>query len=275
MATILDTIVATKKKEVEARKILIPVEDLQGRALSVDRPRNFYAAVTKQPLRKVNLIAEIKKASPSAGVIRRDFDPEKIAQIYTDAGADAISVLTDEQFFQGKLEYIQRVKKVTPLPVLRKDFIVDEYQIYEARAYGADAILLITEILTPSQMIDMLILASTLKMTCLIEVHSPESLLTVRKTVGFPHERYSILGINNRDLATQTVDIATTLRLLGMLEEEMREEVVSESGIKTAADIDKLSAAGVRAVLIGETILRAENIAAKIEELLGPMPAAL
>jgi indole-3-glycerol phosphate synthase len=275
MATILDTIVATKKKEVEQRKILTPVEELQRRALSVDRPRNFYAAVTKQPLRKVNLIAEIKKASPSAGVIRQDFDPEKIAQIYTDAGADAISVLTDEQYFQGKLEYIQQVKKVTPLPVLRKDFIIDEYQIYEARAYGADAILLITEILNPGQMIDMLILASTLKMTCLIEVHSPESLMTVRKTVGFPHERYSILGINNRDLATQTVDIATTLRLLGMLEVEMLEEVVSESGIKTAADIDKLSAAGVRAVLIGETFLRAANIAAKIEELLGPMPAAL
>jgi len=272
VATVLDDIVRAKKEEVQRRKSQISVEELQSKALGVDRPRNFYAAVTKQPLRKVNLIAEIKKASPSAGVIRADFDPEKLARIYTEAGADALSVLTDEQFFQGDLEYIQRVKKVSQLPVLRKDFIIDEYQIYESRAYGADAILLITEILTSSQMIDMLILAGMLKMTSLIEVHSPESLMTVRQTVGFSHEGYSLLGINNRDLQTQKVDIGTTLRLIDMLEEDMRDELVSESGIKTAADIDKLAKAGVLAVLIGETFMRADNITAKIEELLGPMP---
>lgn len=273
MGTVLDKIVEAKRAEVRQRKAQTSIEELQGRALQVDRPRNFYAAVTKQPLRKVNLIAEIKRASPSAGVIREPFDPEELARIYTDAGADALSVLTDEPFFQGKLEYIPRVKTVTHLPVLRKDFIIDEYQVWEARAYGADAILLIAEILTPGQIIDLLILASTLKLTSLIEVHSPESLLTVRRTVGFPHERYSILGINNRNLATQTVDITNTLRLMDMLDEEMRDEVVSESGIKTAADIDRLVAKGVRAVLIGETFLRAPDIAAKIEELLGPMPA--
>jgi len=273
VGTVLDNIVEAKRVEVQQRKSRVPIEELQSKALGLDRPRNFYAAVTKQPLRKVNLIAEIKKASPSAGVIREPFDPEELANIYTEAGADALSVLTDEQFFQGKLEYIQLVKKVSPLPVLRKDFIVDEYQIYEARAYGADAVLLIAEVLTAAQIMDMLILASTLKMTSLIEVHSAESLLTVRRTVGFPHERYSLLGINNRDLHTQTVDIANTLRLLGMLEEEMRENVVSESGIKTAADIDKLAKAGVRAVLIGETFMRAPDIAAKIEELLGPIPS--
>jgi indole-3-glycerol phosphate synthase len=157
---------------------------------------------------------------------------------------------------------------VTPLPVLRKDFIIDEYQIYEARAYGADAILLITEILTPGQMLDMLILAGTMKMTTLIEVHSAESLLQVRKTVGFPHERYSLLGINNRDLHSQTVDVNNTLRLMSLLEEESRGPIVSESGIKTAADIEKLAAAGVSAVLIGETFMRSPEI----EELLGPMP---
>jgi len=273
VGTVLDNIVEAKRVEVQQRKSRVPIEELQSKALGLDRPRNFYAAVTKQPLRKVNLIAEIKKASPSAGVIREPFDPEELANIYTEAGADALSVLTDEQFFQGKLEYIQLVKKVSPLPVLRKDFIVDEYQIYEARAYGADAVLLIAEVLTAAQIMDMLILASTLKMTSLIEVHSAESLLTVRRTVGFPHERYSLLGINNRDLHTQTVDIANTLRLIGMLEEEMRENVVSESGIKTAADIDKLAKAGVRAVLIGETFMRAPDIAAKIEELLGPIPS--
>jgi len=273
VGTVLDNIVEAKRVEVQQRKSRVPIEELQSKALGLDRPRNFYAAVTKQPLRKVNLIAEIKKASPSAGVIREPFDPEELANIYTEAGADALSVLTDEQFFQGKLEYIQLVKKVSPLPVLRKDFIVDEYQIYEARAYGADAVLLIAEVLTAAQIMDMLILASTLKMTSLIEVHSAESLLTVRRTVGFPHERYSLLGINNRDLHTQTVEIANTHRLIGMLEEEMRENVVSESGIKTAADIDKLAKAGVRAVLIGETFMRAPDIAAKIEELLGPIPS--
>jgi len=272
VGTILDKIVETKRDEVQTRKQQVPVEDLQRKALTVDRPTNFYAALTKQPLRKDNLIAEIKKASPSAGLIREPFNPEEIAQIYTDAGADALSVLTDETYFQGKLEYIQRVKQISPLPVLRKDFMIDEYQIYEARAYGADAILLIAEILSPSQMIDMLILSSTLKMTALVEVHSPESLLSVRRTVGFPHERYSVLGINNRDLATQTVDINNTLRLMDMLDEDMREGVVSESGIKTAADIDKLAAAGVRAVLIGETFMRSPDIAAKIEEILGPIP---
>jgi indole-3-glycerol phosphate synthase len=274
MATVLEKIVDVKKQEVELRKKEVPVEELQTRILTINRPRNFYSAVAKHPIRKVNLIAEIKKASPSAGVIRPDFDPAQIAQIYTDAGADALSILTDETFFQGKLDYIQDVKRVSPLPVLRKDFIIDEYQIYEARAYGADAILLIAEILSSSQILDMLILASTLKMTSLIEVHNADSLMQVRKTVGFPHERYSLLGINNRDLHSQTVDIGNTLRLMNLLDDESREAVVSESGIKTADDIEKLAAAGVSAVLIGETFMHADNIAQKIEELLGPMPAA-
>lgn len=272
MATVLDKIVEEKKRELARRKKKVSVEDLQNQSLKVDRPRNFYSAVSKEPLRKVNLIAEIKKASPSAGVIREDFDVEKLTRIYTEAGADAISVVTDETFFQGRLEHIQQAKRATSLPVLRKDFIIDEYQIYEARAYGADAVLLITEILSPGQMIDMLILASTLKLTCLIEVHSPESLLAVRKTVGFPHDRYSLLGINNRDLHTQTVDIGNTLRLLDIIDDELKDTIVSESGIKTAEDIDKLAAAGVRAVLVGETLLKADNIAEKIAELIGPAP---
>jgi indole-3-glycerol phosphate synthase len=272
VGTVLEDIVEVKKQEVASRKQEVSIEDLQSRSLGVDRPRNFYAAVTKQPMRKVNLIAEIKKASPSAGLIREDFDPVALAKIYTEAGADALSVLTDESFFQGSLDFISQVKRVTPLPVLRKDFIIDEYQIYEARAYGADAVLLIAEILDPGQMIDMLILASTLKLTCLIEVHSAESLMMVRKTVGFSHERYCLLGINNRDLHTQTVDIGNTLKLMDLLNETERETVVSESGIKTADDIDKLASAGIKAVLIGETFMRADDISAKIEELMGPVP---
>lgn len=269
--SVLDKIVKTKTKQLEQRKQQVPIETLQARVLTVDRPRNFYAAVTKQPARKVNLIAELKKASPSAGLIRESFDVQELARAYTDAGADAISALTDEAFFQGNLEYIQQIKQVTPLPVLRKDFIIDEYQIYEARAYGADAVLLITEILKPAQLMDMLILASTLKMTSLIEVHTAESLLTVRKTIGFPHERYSLLGINNRNLHDQTTDVGNTLRLLDLLDPESMEGVISESGIQTGEHVDKLAQAGVRAVLIGETLMRADDIPAKITELLGPM----
>jgi indole-3-glycerol phosphate synthase len=275
VGTVLDKIVEVKKREVEERKRLVPIEDLQARSLSVDRPRNFYAAITKQPLRKVNLIAEIKKASPSAGLIREDFDPAELAKIYTRAGADALSVLTDETFFQGRLEFLPQVKKVTPLPILRKDFIIDEYQIYEARAYGADAILLIMEILTPEQLFDMLLLAGTLKLTSLIEVHSAESVLAVRNAIGLPQERFSLLGINNRDLHTQSVDIANTITLAKMLNESEKEVLVSESGIKTADDIEKLAAADVKAVLIGETFMRAENIEEKIEEILGPMPKSV
>lgn len=271
MPTILEKIVEHKKQELQARKETVPIEELQAMILDVDRPRNFYAAMTKQPLRKMNLIAEIKKASPSAGVIRDDFDPQELARIYTEAGADAISVLTDERYFQGNLEYIKQVKQVTHLPVLRKDFIIDEYQIYEARAYCADAVLLISEILTPGQILDMLILASTLKMTVLIEVHDAENLLAVRKTVGFPHERYSLLGINNRNLHEQRTDVGNTLRLASLLDEEEKEVLISESGIKSAEDIDKLLSVGVKGVLIGETLLRADNISAKIEELLGPL----
>jgi indole-3-glycerol phosphate synthase len=275
VGTVLEKIVDVKKREVEARKRQVPIEDLQARSLSVDRPRNFYAAITKQPLRKVNLIAEIKKASPSAGLIRQDFDPATLAKLYTHAGADALSVLTDETFFQGRLEFLQQVKKVTPLPILRKDFIIDEYQIYESRAYGADAILLIMEILTPEQLFDMLLLAGTLKLTSLIEVHSEESILAVRNAVGLPQERFSLLGINNRDLHTQTVDIENTIKLAGMLNESEREVLVSESGIKTADDIDRLAAADVKAVLVGETFMRSDNIEAKVEELLGPIPESV
>lgn len=270
MPTILEEIVASKRVEVEEQKRRESLDDLQSKIARAGRARNFYSAITKTPVRKVNLIAEIKKASPSAGVIRDDFDPKEIAKIYTESGADAISVLTDEKYFQGRLEYIQQVREVTNLPVLRKDFIIEDYQIYQSRAYGADAILLIAEILTPGQILDMLILASSMHMTSLIEVHGADNLLQVRKTVGFPHKRYSLLGINNRDLHVQKTDVGNTMRLASLLDEEDCERLVSESGIRTAGDIDKLVSVGVRGVLIGETILRSDDICGKIEELLGP-----
>jgi indole-3-glycerol phosphate synthase len=214
----------------------------------------------------LNLIAEVKKASPSAGVIRPDFDPVAIAKAYAAAGADALSVLTDEPFFQGKLQYLQMVRDAVDLPLLRKDFIIDEYQVYESRLAGADAILLIAECLPISTLIDLQILASELNMTCLIEVHDLENLMRVRdQVIGLPHRGYSLLGINNRDLRTFKTDLGVTLRMAELVAD--RRVLVSESGINTREHIQKLAAAGVAAVLIGESLMRSPDIGAAIREM--------
>ncbi|MBN1344113.1 MAG: indole-3-glycerol phosphate synthase TrpC [Phycisphaerae bacterium] len=268
MGTVLDRIVARKAEEVLERKRRRPIEDVKRAAGETPRPRNFYSAIAADPPRGIHLIAEVKKASPSAGLIRDDFDPQTIARIYHEAGASAISCLTDEPFFQGRLEYIEQIKGVVPLPVLRKDFMIDEYQIYEARAVGADAILLIADILRPQQVLDWMILATELNLTVLLEVHDADTLLQVRSVIGFPHRRYSLLGINNRDLKTQTIDLATTSRLAELVEDETL--LVSESGVRTREDVLRLQRAGARALLIGETLMRADDIAGKIEELFGP-----
>jgi indole-3-glycerol phosphate synthase len=266
MSTILDQIIATKREEIAERRVHVPAEALKDAIAGLDRPRNFFHAVTTPNAKPLNLIAEVKKASPSAGVIRADFDPVQIAQAYAAAGADALSVLTDEKYFQGKIEYIQTVRNVINLPVLRKDFIIDPYQVYESRAAGADAILLIAECLDGSQLIDLQILATELNMTCLIEVHDMDNLIRVRdRVVGFPHKSYSLLGINNRDLRTFKTDLGTTLRLAELVED--RQVLVSESGIHTNADIQKLAEAGVRAVLIGESLMRSDDIGEKVREL--------
>jgi len=227
--------------------------------------RNFYKAVTKANSRGINVIAEIKKASPSAGVICRDFAPVTIAKTYERCGADAISILTDEKYFQGKLEYLDHVKHAVDLPILRKDFIIDIWQVYESRVAGADAILLIAEALKPAELIDLMIAAAELTLTVLLEVHDADSLLAVRSMVGFPRKGYSVLGINNRDLATMKVDLNTTSRLAGLLDNKV--ELVAESGIKTRQDVKKLKAAGVSAVLIGQTLCESGDIAAKFKEL--------
>ena len=266
METILDTIIRTKHQEIEERRQLAPLEVLKDRIAGMSPPRNFFNAVTHHTKKPLNLIAEIKKASPSAGVIRADFDPVKIAEAYAAARADCLSVLTDEKYFQGKLEYIEQVRSAVPLPVLRKDFIVDPWQVYESRAAGADAILLIAECLETGRLMDLQILATELHMTCLIEVHDLENLMRVRDTVvGFPHKRYSLLGINNRDLRTFHTSLGTTLRMAELVED--RDVLVSESGIQTRDDIQKLAEAGVRAVLIGESLMRSDDIGAKVREL--------
>ena len=268
MSTILQKIIETKRLEIADRKQRVSVEQLQETISTLGRPRNFFHAITHKTSKPVNLIAEVKKASPSAGVIRPDFDPVRIAQVYAEAGADALSVLTDEQYFQGKLEYIHAIRDAVKLPVLRKDFIIDPYQVYETRAAGADAMLLIAECLETSELIDLQILATELHLTCLIEVHDLDNLMRVRDhVVGFPHRSYSLLGINNRDLRTFKTDLGTTLRMAELVED--RSILVSESGINTRADIKKLAGAGVRAVLVGESLMRSEDIGGKIEEMFG------
>ncbi len=266
MSTILDQIIETKRQEVAERKERAPIEALKETIATLGRPRNFFHAVTRKTAKRVNLIAEVKKASPSAGVIRADFDPVAIARTYADAGADALSVLTDEKYFQGKLEYIHAVRDAVKLPVLRKDFLIDAYQVWESRAAGADAILLIAECLETAEMIDLQILATELHLTTLIEVHDLDNLMRVRDAViGFPHRSYSLLGINNRDLRTFKTDLGNTLRLAELVED--RSVLVSESGIHTAEDIGKLAAAGVGAVLVGESLMRSQDIAEKVRTM--------
>jgi indole-3-glycerol phosphate synthase len=266
MIDVLARIVAQKEQEVAAAKQRQPLEHLQQRIANSDRPRNLFSALTR-PKGELRVLAEIKKASPSAGVIREQFDPVALARAYHQGGAAAISCLTDETFFQGKLQYIAQIKEAVPLPILRKDFIIDPYQVYESRAAGADAILLIAECLEEHKLLDLLILATELQLSTLVEVHEVESLLRIRPHIGFPHPQYTLLGINNRDLKTMTVDINHTLRMLAMIEDP--DIVVSESGIKTPDDVARLRQAGVHRILVGEHLMRQPDVAAALRELMG------
>lgn len=259
MADILKKILTAKRAEVKRRRRETPEAELRRRVGDMPRPRNFFQAVTRDSDKPLNLIAEIKRQSPSAGLIRDEFDPVAIARAYEAGGADALSVLTDEEFFGGSLEYIQQARHAVALPVLRKDFIIDPYQVFESRAAGADAVLLIAEALKTNELMDLQILATELHMTCLIEVHAMESLIRVRDAIiGFPHRSYSLLGINNRDLETFQVDLKTTLRLVELVED--KGVLVSESGIRTRDDVARLADAGVRAMLVGESLMREPDI---------------
>jgi len=267
LANILDKIIADKRIEVQSRQAQTSLEQLKEQVCGLPKCRNFYKAVTKTNSRGLNVIAEIKKASPSAGLIREDFDPVTIAQIYKRCGADAISVLTDEKYFQGRLEYVRLVHEAVDLPILRKDFIIDEWQVYESRAAGADAMLLIADALKPAELMDMMIIAAELTLTVLLEVHNADTLMNIRSVIGFPKKGYSVLGINNRDLTTMKVDLNTTGRLARLLDNT--NELVAESGIKTRADVEKLKAVGVKAVLIGQTLCEHPDIEEKFVELFG------
>ena len=267
MANILDKIIAHKRAEVRERQSQKSLEQLKEEVRSLPKCRNFYKAVTKANRRGINVIAEVKKASPSAGIIRDDFDAVAIARTYKKCGADAISVLTDEKYFQGRLEYINQISQAVDLPILRKDFIIDPWQVYESRAAGADAILLIAEALKPGELMDLMITAAELTLTVLLEVHQADTLLAVRSLIGFPKKGYSVLGINNRDLATMEVDLKTTSRLAELFDNT--NELVAESGIKTRTDVEKLKSTGVRAVLIGQVLCASADIEEKFTELFG------
>ena len=245
--TRLDEILRVKREEVTA---LRPRRDeLRKAALARNDFRSLHAALDRGP-EKLALIAEVKKASPSAGVIVESFNPVEIARNYARAGCEAISVLTDEQFFQGKLEYLGQIRREVGVPLLRKDFVLEEVQVAEAAAAGADAILLIVAALAQEQLIALLEAAALYQLDALVEVHTYDELDRALETDA------KIIGINNRDLATFEVDLAVTERLSEQVPNDVL--LVSESGIKTADDIARVKACGVNAVLIGEALMRGQ-----------------
>ncbi len=261
--SILDTIVDEKRLEVaRLAQRRLAAGDLRDAMLERNERRDFLAALRKTRAGTVALIAEVKKASPSAGVICPNFDPVRIAREYEAAGASCLSVLTDEKFFQGSLEYLKQIREAVKIPLLRKDFIIDERQILEAIEWGADAILLIVAILSDAQLKQFHSLAVEAGLAALVEVHN-EAEMDRALAAGA-----TLLGVNNRDLKTFKVDLETTERLArkavrpGIL-------LVAESGIHTRADVERLERCGAHAILVGESLVRNGDIAAKVGELLG------
>lgn len=255
---ILSKIIEEKKREIDEAHEREPLNEIKEKLESLYVKSTFKKNVSRKG--HINLIAEIKKRSPSKGVIRADFDPVKIALAYNAAGASAISVLTDERFFDGKLEYLKEVKERVTVPVLRKDFIIDEYQIYQSALYGADAVLLIANILTQEELNKFYSCAKEIGMDVMVEVHNAEE---VEKALSTPA---SIIGINNRDLNDFNVDIDVTQQLIRMIPEN--KIIVSESGIESYEQVMFLKSLGVNAVLIGETFMRADNIGEKVREFI-------
>jgi len=255
---IISRIVEEKRRIVEEAKRVKPQDELVREVKNICVKSSFKKNISRP--HHLNLIAEIKKASPSKGILRADFNPVKIAVTYQSNGVSAISVLTDERFFEGKLEYIKKVKESVSLPVLRKDFIIDEYQIYETAVAGADAMLLIADLLSKSELCGFYDLASSLGLDVLIEVHKEEDIEKALATEG------SIIGINNRDLHTFRTDLSITQKLIRLVPANRIK--VSESGIRSYEDIMFLKSLGVNAVLIGEAFMESADIALKIREIM-------
>jgi indole-3-glycerol phosphate synthase len=264
--SVLDTIVTEKQREVaRLADRVIAAGDLRDAMLERGERRDFMAAL-RRPKRSTALIAEVKKASPSAGVICPDFDPVRIAKQYEAAGADCLSVLTDEKFFQGSLDYLRQIRSAIALPLLRKDFIIDERQILEAVEWGADAVLLIVAILDDARLRRFHTLATEAGLAALVEVHD-ETELTRALATGA-----ELIGVNNRDLKTFKVDLAVTERLSAQLKNRAdgpRALLVAESGIHTRADVERLAQCGAGAILVGESLMKHGNIPVKVKELLG------
>ena len=255
---ILAEILRHKRGELIRVKAALSLADLKARG--ADRPpaRDMAAALTRDVGGPVRLIAEVKRRSPSAGEICSEFNPRTIAAQYAEAGADAISVLTDAKYFGGRLAYLDEVRSAAELPVLRKDFILEAYQVWEARAWGADSFLLIADALAPGELAELVSLGRELGMEPLVESHDERAL---ERAVA---SGAKLLGVNNRDLRTFTVDLQTAVRLAGQVPDDRIP--VAESGIRTAGDIGQLLAAGIQAVLVGESLMRAGNRAELVAE---------
>jgi indole-3-glycerol phosphate synthase len=254
----LDKMAAIKREEVDRRKASVSLEEMEKKVSSLPPPRDLLESISKNG--PMALIAEIKQASPSAGIIREQADIRRIAGAYQTAGACAISVLTEAHFFHGELSHLRQVKDAVSVPVLQKDFIIDPFQIYEGRAAGADAVLLIAAMLSSDQLGEFAELARRLALVPLVEVHDEEDLTKI-SSLDLP-----LIGINNRNLKTLGVDLETTFRLFGRIRPGT--VVISESGIKNHEDVTRLQEAGVRGILVGEVLMRSPDPAAKIRELL-------
>lgn len=255
---ILDEIIEEKKKEVEQAKVEVPLEKLIERSSSVGRLRSFKEAIAQPG--KISLIAEIKKASPSKGVLKEDFNPVEIARTYESSGACALSILTDKKFFQGDIAYLNAVREAVNLPILRKDFIIDKYQIYESICAGADSILLLALVLTTDQLKEFYSLCTQLKLEAICEINSEEDLDKVLSCDA------KTIGINNRNLQTFKEDLQTTARLMKKIPKG--KIVISESAIRSSKDVKYLQDLGVNAVLIGEAFMRSPDISLKVKELM-------
>jgi len=252
----LGRIVAQKREQVERRKKALPLACLEERIPQQKPVHDFAIALRGGPVR---LIAEVKQASPSRGILRPNLEPAELAKTYAEGGAAAISVLTETDYFRGSIDHLASIREVVELPLLRKDFIFDPYQVCESRAYGADALLLIVAILDQEQLEELLLMGHELGLSCLVEVHNEYD---VERALLSGAE---IIGINNRDLDTFAVDIETTHRLLPLIPGE--KVVVSESGIRNRSDMEKLGEWGVNAILAGEALVTASDVLAKVREL--------
>ena len=263
---ILEKIVWEKDREVAAARERLPLDQLKSKVAQLPTPRDFMAALREATI-KPAVIAEVKKASPSKGVIREDFDPVAIAKAYAAGGASCLSVLTDKQFFQGGFEVLVEVRDAVELPLLCKDFILTPYQLYQARAAGADAALLIAAILTDQDLRYLNKVAATLGLTVLVEVHDSHEMERVLNLGGFP-----LIGINNRDLTSFETDLATTEALTAQFGGRLAEQgalLVSESGLVLRSDLDRVQRSGAGAVLVGEALMRQHDVEAGLRTLIG------